>query len=429
MIRTCLIGLMVLLGTAACRDIENAEPMKRYTFARFYESAQSRSGVMARPLDGGFVVLGNSITPTDTTGLVMRTDAKGNLLWTTELQGIALKSLQVTQDALYVFGDSIVVNPESEALADLIIYSALLYKLDLNGVPGAKLAITDRDTINRIDYKASALTVNGFDELILLGTFKAPAINATERPFIAALSTGSLDTLWTKQYNIIDRDYVNSRSVHCTSEGYVVWASAILKEQQSFDRSYLSIPFVKESSVFENSDVYGSTTDQKLLVGDIQPSSTPEFGYGIVGTYASPGGDNSNVFFGRVTSNGNFIVGSERFFDGQLSSQNQPVDPGASSSQDTGDALCATRDGGYVLAGTMNTTPTRGNGGKDLFLLKVDAMGNILWNRVVGGSGDETISSIIETEDRGLLMCGSKDASGLPAIFLMKTNPIGIIED
>jgi hypothetical protein len=77
----------------------------------------------------------------------------------------------------------------------------------------------------------------------------------------------------------------------------------------------------------------------------------------------------------------------------------------------------------------MTTTPLRGNGGKDIFLVKVDAMGNIQWNRVMGGTGDETISGIRETEDGGLLLCGSKDASGLPAIFLIKTNPYGVIED
>lgn len=423
-----LYVILLMLSLVACREAEDAKPMARSTFARFYESAESQRGVAAIPFEDGYIVLGSRLTPTDTASLLIRTDNRGEILWTSELYGIIPKSLQVGQDAFFIFGDSIHVNPESGYLDDLIVHSALLYKVGFTGTSENKLVITDRAVANKIDYKANAIAINGQNEIIALGTFREAGINKTERPFVVALTPG-LDTLWNKAYNIIDRDYVNARSVHCASGGYVIWASAILKEQQTFERTYLSIPFVKETSVFENSDVFGATTDQRLLAGDIQPAATPEFGYGVVGTNASPGGDNSNLFFGRVTTNGNFIAGSERYFDGQLSAGNTPVSAVESASEDTGEVLCSTRDGGYVLAGTMSTTPVRGNGGRDIFLIKVDAMGNMLWNRVIGGSGDEAVSSLIETEDGGLLLCGSKDASGLPAIFMIKTNPQGIIED
>jgi len=423
-----LFVIPLILSLVACREAEDAKPMARRTFARFYESAVSQQGIAAKPFEDGYIVLGSRLTPDDTTGLLIRTGNRGEILWTSELHGIIPKSLQVGLDGFLVFGDSIHVNPESEDLDDLIVHSALLYKVGFNGTPENKLVITDGAISNKIDYKANAIAINDQNAIIALGTFREPGLNKTERPFVAAFTPG-FDTLWNKAYNIIDRDYVNARSVHCASGGYVIWASAILKEQQTFERTYLSIPFVKETSVFENSDVFGATTDQRLLAGDIQPAATPEFGYGVVGTNASPGGDNSNLFFGRVTTNGNFISGSERYFDGQLSAGNVPVGAAESASEDTGDVLCSTHDGGYVLAGTMSTTPMRGNGGRDIFLIKVDAMGNMLWNRVVGGSGDEEVSSLIETDDRGLLLCGSKDASGLPAIFMIKTNPQGIIED
>ncbi len=427
--RSCYAIVFLLLVTVACHDAEDAKPMARTTFARFYESAVSQKGVAARPFEDGYIVLGSRVTADDTTGLILRTGARGEVLWTSELHGIIPKSLQIGQDGFYIFGDSIHVNPEAEDLDDLIVYSALLYKVGFNGRPGKKLAISDRAAANKIDYKANAIAINDQQEIIALGTFREAGLGKTQRPFIASLTTSGFDTLWSKTYNIIDRDYVNAKSVHCAAGGYVIWASAILKEQQAFEHTYLSIPVVKESSVFENSDVFGATTDQRLMAGDIQPASTPEFGYGIIGTYSSPGGDNSNVFFGRVTTGGNFIAGSQRYFDGQLSAGNNPVGAQESSSEDTGDVLCSTSDGGYVLAGTMATTPVRGNGGRDIFLIKVDAMGNMLWNQVIGGSGDESVTSIVETDDGGLLLCGSKDASGLPAIFLIKTNPQGIIEE
>lgn len=422
----------LILGIAwlvACQEARDAKPMERFTFARFYESSMGQRAVAAREFDDGYVLLGSRLTPDDTTGLLIRTGNRGDVLWMSELPGIIPKSLLIGTDAFFVFGDSIHVNPESSDVNDLIIQSALLYRISFNGSPDRKLIIADRAASNRIDYKANAITLNSQNNIIALGTFREPGLNTTERPFVAALEADAFDTLWHKRYNIIDRDYVNARTVHYTADGYVVWASAILKEQQTFERTYLSIPFIRETSVFENNDVFGATTDQKLLAGDIQCASIPEFGYGIAGTHAAPSGDNANLFFARVTSDGNFIAGSERYFDGQLSASNTPVAAFESASIDTGEALCATSDGGFVIAGTMSTTPLRGNGGRDIFLVKVNGMGDILWNRVWGGTGDEAIGSIAETADGGLLLCGSRDASGLPAMFLIKTNARGEIQD
>ncbi|MFO7257437.1 MAG: hypothetical protein DIU61_007080 [Bacteroidota bacterium] len=421
--------ILVIASLMACQEAQDASPMERITFARFYESSMGQRAVVAREFEGGYILLGSRLTPADTTGLLIRTGARGEVLWTSELPGIIPKSLLIGTNSFFVFGDSIHVDPESPNVNDLITQSALLYRISFSGSPTGKMVIADRSPSNRIDYRADALTLNSQNDIITLGTFREPGVTATERPFVAALNANTFDTLWHKHYNVIDRDYVNARTVHYTPDGYVVWASAILKEQQTFERTYLSIPFIRETSVFENNDVFGATTDQKLLVADIQRASVPEFGYGIVGTHAAPSGDNANLFFARVTSSGNFIAGSERYFDGTLSAANMPVAVLESASSDSGEALCATSDGGFVLAGTMSTTPLRGNGGRDIFLVKVNGLGDILWNKVWGGTGDEAIGSITETSDGGLLLCGSRDASGLPAMFLIKTNANGEIQD
>ena len=424
-----IIGLACITIVWSCRDIEDANPMERETFARFYESVSKLEGVAAKPVDGGYVLVTNSSSDTDTVSQIIRTDQRGGIIWSTPISNVILRSLVVADDGYFIFGDSIKVDPESDQLADLITYSALLYKINPNGSVVNKFAIKDMSPTNKIDFRASAATLNNLNQIVLLGTFKEPLASTTERPFLTVLDPVTLDTIWAEGYDVINRDYVNCKSVHCTSDGYIVWASAILREQQNFSRSYLSIPYIKEASQFENNDVFGSTTDQKLLAGDMQPAASPEFGYGVVGTYASPSGENSNMFFARVSKLGNFIAGSDRYFDGELSISNEAVSLGISESQDTGDAICSTSDGGFVLAGTMQTTPQRGNGGKDILLVKVDAVGNILWNRVIGGSGDETVNSIVETADGGLLICGSKDSSGLPAAFVIKTDQNGEIKN
>lgn len=413
----------------SCSNIEDASPSSRSTFVRFYESSVAQSGVVAEPVEDGYIILTNTLSNNDTTGTIIHTDLLGQVTWRSTISNCILKALKISANGYFILADSIKTNPEAEQIADLIITSAILYKTDLNGNVMEKVVIADRDTVNRTDFGSSALNFNQAGNVVMLGTFKAATLASSTRPFVAVFDPQNLDLVWSKNYDVNDRDYVNSKSVHAINDGYIIWASALLREQQNFARSYLTIPIIREESTFENYDDYGETTDQRLFVNDIQPAASQAFGFGLVGMYASPIGENSNMFFARVTKDGNFIKGSERFFDAQHLANGETTAIDESASEDTGNALCATQDGGFVLAGTMLTTPAYGNGGTDIFLVKVDAQGNVLWSKIMGGSSDEVVSTIRETPDGGLLICGSKDASGLPAAFIMKTDKNGEIKN
>jgi hypothetical protein len=361
---------------------------------------------------------------------VIRTDQNGNEIANgrTYLPGFQPRAMKSGSQGYYITGDRIQFNPSADNLFDLTITSAMLYRLSSSG-DTTSIRAYDTASVAKTDYHGSSVTLGNNNEIILLGTFKEAKAAAFERPFIFAMDPITLDTVWSKRYDVLERDYVNTKSVHISKDGDIIWASALLREAGDLSRTFLSIPFVKEGSVFVNNDLFGETTDQELRANDIQPAESPEFGYGVVGTYALPTGKQSNVFFIRVDKQGNFINGSERFFDGELSIGNVPVQQGQSASEDTGDAITSTRDGGYILAGSLTSTVNRGNGGKDIFLIKVDASGNMIWNKIIGGDGDETVNSIRETDDGSLLICGSNNVSGLSSIFIMKTDAQGELKD
>jgi hypothetical protein len=77
----------------------------------------------------------------------------------------------------------------------------------------------------------------------------------------------------------------------------------------------------------------------------------------------------------------------------------------------------------------MQTTPEIGNGGKDIMVLKLDASGNVLWVHYYGGSGDESVSTVIETIDGGLLLCGTRTLGGLGSTYILKLNRDGELKD
>jgi hypothetical protein len=81
---------------------------------------------------------------------------------------------------------------------------------------------------------------------------------------------------------------------------------------------------------------------------------------------------------------------------------------------DMGSSIQQTADGGYIVAGTSNSTDgnvTRNHGRFDYWVVKLDAIGNIQWQKCLGGSGDDEGTSVQQTTDGGYIVAGSSDST------------------
>jgi hypothetical protein len=88
-----------------------------------------------------------------------------------------------------------------------------------------------------------------------------------------------------------------------------------------------------------------------------------------------------------------------------------------------------TSDGGYILAGISNSKKGLDKhedckGNDDFWIIKLNAKGNELWQKTIGGSGQEKLQSIILTSDGGYLLAGSsasykslKSSTGVEDLF------------
>ncbi|MEO5776114.1 MAG: T9SS type A sorting domain-containing protein [Flavobacterium sp.] len=77
-------------------------------------------------------------------------------------------------------------------------------------------------------------------------------------------------------------------------------------------------------------------------------------------------------------------------------------------------AIQKTPDGGYVTAGsnTSNNGDVTGNhGGYDYWIVKLDAIGNIQWQKSLGGSGDDVADAIQTTADGGYIVTGYSNSN------------------
>jgi len=79
------------------------------------------------------------------------------------------------------------------------------------------------------------------------------------------------------------------------------------------------------------------------------------------------------------------------------------------TSDDVGRSMQLTPDGGCIIAGY---TRSFGAGGSDVWLLRLDSVGNTLWSRTYGGSQDDEAYSVDLTFDGGYIVAGMTRSFG-----------------
>jgi len=75
---------------------------------------------------------------------------------------------------------------------------------------------------------------------------------------------------------------------------------------------------------------------------------------------------------------------------------------------DNANSIIQTTDGSYVITGTTYSYGTDGN----IYLVKINSGGTVLWCKTIGGTGFDGASSIIQTTDGGFAVAGSTSSFG-----------------
>lgn len=85
------------------------------------------------------------------------------------------------------------------------------------------------------------------------------------------------------------------------------------------------------------------------------------------------------------------------------------------SGYEVGESIIRTSDSCYAILGYTNSDDgdvTVNKGQSDLWLVKIDQLGNIIWQNTYGGPGDDYGYDLIENDDGGFMLCGSNTSSG-----------------
>ena len=94
---------------------------------------------------------------------------------------------------------------------------------------------------------------------------------------------------------------------------------------------------------------------------------------------------------------------------------------------DNGEYFTETPDGGYLIVGS---TESFGAGGSDVWLVKIDSIGNTEWTKTIGGPEDDYGKYVQVTSDSGYIVTGGTKSYGLGNgdvwVIKLTHNPVSV---
>ena len=134
-------------------------------------------------------------------------------------------------------------------------------------------------------------------------------------------------------------------------------------------------------------------------------------GYIMVGNTSSYGSGNNDVFVIKVN-----LEGTQEWSNTY-----------GGGGTDIGRAIIKTNDGSFVIAGYTDSFGE--NSGFNVWLLKIDSLGNLLWDKTFGGDGNDRALSVNQSLDGGLVLTGfSNSIDSASDILIIKTDDKGNIK-
>ena len=209
------------------------------------------------------------------------------------------------------------------------------------------------------------------------------------------------DTIWTKTYGGANSDY--GKSVQQTSDGGYI----IVGYSNSFGAGSNDVYLIKTNATGDTlwTKTYGgASSDYGKFV-----QQTSDGGYIIVGYSNSFGAGYDDVYLLKTNATGDTLW--TKTYGG--------------ADYDYGKSIQQTSDGGYIITGG---TYSFGAGSNDVYLLKTNATGDTLWTKTYGSISDDEGNSVQQTSDGGYIITGVNfidDGTGDVDVLLIKTDVDG----
>jgi hypothetical protein len=346
-------------------------------WTRTYGGAISEWGESVQATsDGGYIIAGLAFTggPATADAYLIKTDASGDTVWTRNYGGTGHdvgKSVQQTSDRGYIVaGFSFAVGAY---YAD-----AYLMKVYANG-----------DTVWTRKYSGAggdgAFSVQQTSDGGYVFAGETSSFSADSTDVLLVKTDADGDTVWMRTYG--GPGWESGYSVQQTTDGGYIVAGFT----NSFGAGLGDVYLIKTGA--EGDTVWTRTYGGPGWDGGYSVQITSDGGYIIAGLTNSFGAGDYDAYLIKTDEYGDTLW--TRTFGG--------------TSHDDGMSVQQTSDGGYIIAGY---TGSFGAGGFDVYLIRTDAYGDMVWTAAYGGTGQDVGHSVQETSAGKYIIAGITDSFG-----------------
>jgi len=463
---TLLILFLILISSVASASAVQNSPSIEWQKC-FGGSGTDRAHSIQQTSDGGYIVAGESksndgnVTGNhgNTDCWIVKLDANGNIVWEKCLGGSSLEwasVIQQTSDGGYIVA-MISDSNDGNVTGNHGLRDSWVVKLDTNG------NMVWQKCLGGLDYDLTYSIQQTSDGSYIVVGFSGSNVDITGKYgdtdcWIVKLDANG-NIVWQKCLGGSSYDYANS--IQQTSDGGYIIAG----ESESNDGNVTGNHGNTDYWIVKL-DANGNIVWQKCFGGSgiDKPSSiqqTSDGGYIVAGESDSNDGnvtgnhgntdcwiikldENGNIIWQkclgdlgyegaysiRQTSDGSYIIAGNSQPAGDIPENYRSVDYWivkldangnivwqkclGGSSYDYANSIQQTSDGGYIIAGESESNDgnvTGNHGNTDCWIVKLDANGNIVWEKCLGGSSFEWVSAIQQTSDGGYIVAGGSDSN------------------
>lgn len=345
--------------------------------------------------DGGYAVAGStgSFGQGSSDVYVVKVDASGTVQWTRTVgQAVTEVSYSIVQtsDGGYVVGGTY---NDGWFLNDA---NAYIIKLDGNGTVQWTQIINGSGWDNC--KSINQVSDGGF---VMTGAYNGGGASAV---YVIKLDgSGALQWTRTVSTNPTPEDAWGNSIIQTTDGGYAVAGGT-----SGSGNGYIDMYVIKldgSGTVLWTRKVGGVSSNTCGSEGR-SIVQTSDGGLAVAGGTACFGQGNSDVYVVKLDGSGTL----------------QWTRTVGGAGIDAGYSIVQISDGGLAVAGW---TYSYGAGGSDVYVVKLDGSGTVLWTRTFGGTGTDEGKSIVQTSDGGFAVTGSTNSfgSGGNDVYIIKIAP------
>jgi len=300
--------------------------------------------------DGGYIIAGVSNSEI----LIIKIDAYGNVLWQQTHAGEA-NSIISSSDGGYIIAGQIY--PSGIPIGDIgILKLKSNGDIEWNQHYGIYGGIAN--DVKQCSDGGYIIVGSGADDIYVIKTY----------------ASGNLE--WGKNYGGSDRDI--GYSILQTDDGFIIAGETISTGKVNPEIWIFKID--SSGNIIWEKNFGGSGYNSAYCI-----RQSLDGGFIAAGKKSSAAGD-ADIWIAKLKSNGD--LDWEKTY--------------GSSYDEIAYSIQQTSDGGFIVSGEIKTSA----GDTDFLILKLNNNGDLVWQKIYGGSGDDVARSIQQTADGGYIVAG-----------------------